>query len=215
MESTCPNCGADPGTGAFCQHCGTRLTDGGSENATAAAPVPPPTTAAQPPAKRRGLRSGCLIASAIVVAVVAGGGFLAWRFVSNEILPGIQETADQFTALSEAPPGPCFDLEVEDGFLTGWNEVSCDGPRQAEVSFGASFEEGPWPGDDYLTSTAANTCSTAFETYVGVTPEQSVYEADWLLPTEAQWAEGVRKGICLIVSDDGSAMTGTVKGSET
>jgi hypothetical protein len=221
VERQCPSCGSDPGTGSFCQHCGTPLTQANGADALEAPPAtspptsaPPQSAAPQSPPRRRGLRSGCLIAGAIVLALVAGGAFFVWRFVSNEILPGIQETADQFTALSEAPPGPCFDLEIEDGYLTGWDEVSCSGPRQVEVSFGASFEEGPWPGDEYLTSTAANTCLAAFETYVGVTPEQSAYEADWLLPTEAQWAEGVRKGICLVVADDGSALTGTVKGSE-
>jgi hypothetical protein len=29
------------------------------------------------------------------------------------------------------------------------------------------------------------------------------------------WAQGVRNGICLVVSDDGSVLTGTIKGSET
>lgn len=127
----------------------------------------------------------------------------------------MQETTGQLSSLNEAPPGPCYDIATEDGILTDWTEVSCDGPRQVEVSFAASFEEGPYPGDQYLTDTAADTCTTAFENYVGATPEQSAYDLDWLVPTEAMWADGVRNGICLVVADDGSALTGTVKGSET
>lgn len=236
MERTCPSCGAEPGAGSFCQHCGTRLagdeapaTDQPSAAApppeSEAAPAPAPATppsGEQIPAKRSGCRSGCLIIGVIALAAVGLGGFLGWQYVSEEILPrvqdalpGIQATADEFATLSETPAGPCYDIETEDDVLTGWTEVSCSGPRQVEVSFAATFEPGPWPGDDYLAETAADTCTSAFERYVGSTPDESDYGVEWLLPTEAMWADGSRQGICLVVSDDGSALTGTIKGSET
>ena len=147
--------------------------------------------------------------------LLAVAAYFGWRFVNDEILPGIEETADVFTPVSESPPGPCYDLEAENGVLIDFTEVSCSGTRQVEVSFAALFEEGPYPGDEYLADTAEDTCTTAFENYVGVSPEQSAYGVDWLLPTEDMWSSGVRKGICLVVADDGSALTGTVKGSET
>lgn len=222
MERKCVSCGADPGVGSFCQHCGTPQSGNeapeGSDRQSATpptAPTPPAPAVQQTPPKRKGFRTGCLIIGVVALVVIAAGVFFAWRFFNNEILPGIQETTDQFTSLNEAPPGPCYDLETEDGVLTAWTEVSCDGSRQAEVSFAALFEEGPYPGDQYLFDTAADTCLTAFENYVGVSPEQSAYDVDWLMPTEAMWADGVRKGICLVVADDGSLLTGTVKGSET
>lgn len=138
-----------------------------------------------------------------------------WGYITDEILPEVQETTDQFTLLSESPPGPCYDFELDGGFISGWDEVSCDGPRQAEVSFAAAFEDnGTYPGDGYLDDTATDTCRTAFENYVGLTPEDSTYDVDWLTPTEELWGDGVRNGICLVVSDDGSPLTGTVKGSE-
>lgn len=151
---------------------------------------------------------------AIGVAAVIVGGFFIWRFVSNEVLPELDETTDAFTAFSDAPPGPCFDVVAEGGVLIDWTEVSCDGPRQVEVTFAAAFEDGPFPGDAYLTESATTTCLNAFENYVGLTPEQSSYDYDWLLPTEDQWTNGLRNGICLVVADDGSTLTGTVKGSE-
>ena len=154
------------------------------------------------------------MAGVVVLGLVVVGAYLAWQFVSDEVLPGIEETTELFTPLSESPPGPCFDLETESGVVTGWNEVSCEGPRQVEVSFAALFEEGPFPGDDYLNDNGADTCLNAFETYVGISPDQSEYDVNWLVPTEDQWADGVRKGICLVVRDDGSPLTGTVKGSE-
>ena len=140
-------------------------------------------------------------------------GFLVWRWLDREVLPEIEETADAFVSLSEAPPGPCYDLDAEGGVLAGWTEVSCSGPRQAEVSFAASFEDGPYPGEQYLEEAATRTCTAAFERYVGLSPEQSQYDVRWLLPTEDLWVNGSRQGICLIVPDDSGLLTGTVKGS--
>ncbi|MGD2059592.1 MAG: septum formation family protein [Acidimicrobiia bacterium] len=222
MERKCPSCGADPGTGAFCQNCGNRLAeDGGAVAGDAsppATPTPPPTPPQVPqqgPTTRRGCRTGCLTVGIIGVVLLAAGAFFGWRFISDEVLPGIEESTDAFTSVSESPPGPCFDLETDNGILTDWTEVSCDGPRHVEVSFAANFEDGPFPGDDYLVETASETCTTAFGNYVGVSPDESAYGVDWLLPSEEMWAQGVRNGICLVVSDDGSVLTGTIKGSET
>jgi len=239
MERTCEACGADPGAGAFCQNCGTKLAAGEPptpsgaplEPAPDVAPSPsPPSPAASPspaapppqpmvpqvPAKKRsGFLVGCLIVGGLGLAVLAVGAFFGWRFVSEEVLPEIEETTDAFTALSEAPPGPCYDLDLENGVLAGWTEVSCTGPRQVEVSFAADFEEGPFPGDSYLGDRAEDTCQEAFTSYVGIPPEASIYGADWLVPTEQTWADEARQGICLVTADDGSILTGVVKDSDT
>jgi Septum formation len=237
VERTCISCGRDPGTGSFCQHCGTRQPESVPEQpaATPQPPAPPPQqpepavpaptqspTAVTPPnivqgaqPKRSGCRTGCLVLAGIAFVLVVVGGYLGWRFFNDEVLPGVQETADQFNAASETPPGPCYDLETDGELLTGWTEVSCSGPRQVEVSFAALFDDGPFPGDEYMTNTAASTCLAAFERYVGTSPDASAYGVDWLLPTEEMWANGTRQGICLVVADDGSSLEGVVKGSET
>lgn len=169
----------------------------------------------QMPTRGSGCRPGCLIASALVLALVVIGGFLIWRFFNENVLPVIDEASAAFTSFNESPPGPCYDLETQGGLLTGWTEVSCGGPRQVEVAFAASFEEGPFPGDDYLEDQAKETCTSAFEVYVGIPHEDSIYTVDWLLPTEETWAGGNRQGICLIVSEDGEPLAGTIKRSET
>lgn len=225
MERKCVSCGADPGAGSFCQHCGARQPDAESAPAadqTPAAPPPEPSPppppppqqpAQQPSPKRRGLGLGCLIVAIVVLGVVGVGGYIAWNFVNDEVLPGLEDATEAFSPLSESPPGPCFDIEERSGVLTGFEEVSCDGPRQAEVSFAALFEDGPFPGDQHLVDSATATCLTAFENYVGISPEQSAYDVDWMVPNENLWTSGVRNGICLVVTDDGSVLNGTVKGS--
>jgi hypothetical protein len=147
------------------------------------------------------------------VALLAVGGFFAWRWVDTEFINPPVETFPDAFAFDELPPGPCWDLEVEDGLLMGWTEVSCDGPRDTEVSYAESFLDGSYPGDDFLDGEAADMCQAAFERYIGLTPTQSIYDMDWLRPTEDLWAGGSRQAICLVISDDGSPLTGTVKGS--
>jgi hypothetical protein len=156
---------------------------------------------------------GCLIVGVIVLGGLAAGAFLVWNFFNDEVLPGLEDATEVFSPLSESPPGPCYDIESESGVLTGWTEVTCEGPRQLEVSFAALFEDGAFPGDQHLVDSATKTCRTAFENYVGVSPQQSAYDVEWLVPTEELWASGVRNGICMVVADDGSPLTGTIKGS--
>lgn len=231
MERICPTCGRDPGAGSFCQHCGANLGGAADSPPTAqpppapapqaapspqaAAPTPPNIVVQQAPTKGRGFFGlGCLVSVFVLLALIVGGGFIGWRIFNDNVLPAIDEATAGLDAFSEAPPGPCYDLETEGGFLSGWTEVSCSGSRQVEVSFSAPFADELFPGDDYLATEAADTCAGAFETYVGIPAEQSQYNMNWLVPTEETWAEGNRDGICLIMSEDGSALTGTIKGSE-
>jgi hypothetical protein len=149
----------------------------------------------------------------IVVVVLLVGGFFAWRFFNEEIRPAVEDGTSVLTPFSETPPGPCVNVESENGVLASWNEVSCDGPRHAEVTYSAAFNDGPFPGDEYLEGQASGTCRDAFEGYVGVAPEQSSYEFSWIVPTEETWAAGSRHGICVVVAGDGDVLTGVVKGS--
>jgi hypothetical protein len=240
VQRVCGSCGQDPGAGAFCQHCGTRLTGPGDmpsnqdESPSApppqpAVPAPPPQAvvpapppqapaASQVPARRKGRGAGCLIVVFVVLAAVTAGMFLAWRYIESEILPsiqGVQEVADQFENLTgvPGPPGPCYDLDVERGLVIGWVEVSCDGPRDVEAFFWADFRDEPYPGDVYIADAAAHTCGEAFALYIGATVERSQYAVDWIVPSEATWSRGDRETVCLVVSGAGSPLTGTVKGS--
>lgn len=239
MQRVCGSCGQDPGTGIFCQHCGTRLSDRGDTptQPDESGPAPPLQPAATPPsavtppqlpvasqplpARRKGFRTGCLITVLVLLALVVGGGFVGWRFIETRVLPGImgtQEVFDQFEELEgmtvvPGPPGPCYDLEVAGGRVTAWTEVSCDGPRDVEAFFWADFREDVFPGDEYLAVAAADTCGEAFAVYVGTTVDQSRYAVDWLVPSESTWANGDRQAVCLVVSGVDSPLTGSVKGS--
>ena len=100
-------------------------------------PAPTGEPAATPPivpagTQRSGCRTGCLVTAIVVVAIVAVGGFFAWRWIDVEFINPPTTFPSDFFAFEELPPGPCYDLDTEGGFLTGWTEVSCDGPRPRE-----------------------------------------------------------------------------------
>lgn len=173
----------------------------------------PPVVASQPVKKRSGCLTGGLIVGGLVLLGIVVGGFFVWRWVSKEILPEVDQATESLTAFSETPPGPCIDVEGEDGVLTSWTEADCSGPRMAEITYSAAFNDGPFPGDEYLADNAASTCRDAFEGYVGVPPEQSEFEYSWIVPTAETWAAGSRHGICLAITGDGSDITGELKGS--
>jgi hypothetical protein len=164
-----------------------------------------------------------LIALLAVLGLVAVGGLFAWRYIESELLPtvqgmqGMEELVGQFETIDlvPGPPGPCFDLEVDGGFVTGWDEVECDGPRDVEAFFSAEFRDEAFPGDSYLAGAAAHTCGEAFVVYVGTTVDASQHALDWLVPSAQTWADGDREAVCLVVSEDGAPLTGMVKGSAT
>ena len=164
--------------------------------------------------KRSGWLTGCLVVVVVVVVLVVVGGFFALRFFNNEVRPEIEQATEELIPFSETPPGPCLDLEADNGLLVGWTEASCDGPRSVEVTYSAVFNEGPFPGDQYLADEAADTCRDAFEGYVGIPPGQSQYDFSWIVPTEETWATGSRHGICLVIPGEGEILTGVIKGSE-
>lgn len=162
-----------------------------------------------------------LIVVVVVLGLVAVGGLFAWRFIETEILPtvqgfqGMEEMVGQFETIDlvPGPPGPCFDMQVDGGLVTGWDEVPCSGPRDVESFFFAEFRDEAFPGDDYLADAAAHTCGEAFIVYVGTTVDASQHGLNWLVPSAQTWADGDRTAMCLIVAGDGEPITGIVKGS--
>ena len=226
MERVCGSCGRDAGTGAFCPHCGAQVDVVAAPSSPEPTPSSPEAVSTDPPrapAKRRGCGTVFLIAVVVVIGLVAVGGLLAWRYVDNEVLANLQgfeameDMVGQFETLDlvPGPPGPCFDLEVDGGLVTGFDEVDCDGPRDVEAFFSAQFRDESFPGDGYLADAAEHTCGEAFIVYVGATVEASRYSLDWLVPSAQTWADGDREAVCLVVSADGSPLTGTIKGSAT
>ena len=91
--------------------------------------------------------------------------------------------------------------------------VDCSAPHQYEVYSNYQITQSTFPDESTMKSEQYAACHDTFETYVGVPYDQSQYDVGTLTPTENSWAQGDRTITCTITTDDGSRITGSLKGA--
>lgn len=179
--------------------------------------VTPETSASPspPPAKKSRRGWGCLIAVIIVLAMIGVVVWFVWQFIDNtrHRVEGFLDDTGVGEFFDTDTTGPCYDLTIDGDAVAAWTTVSCAGSRDAEVYHRWSFPNGSYPSDRVLSDAAWNTCYLEFEAYVGGPQPATPYGFNWLVPSERSWAGGDRVGLCLVVTGDGSRLTGQVKDS--
>ena len=94
--------------------------------------------------------------------------------------------------------------------------VPCTGPHQFEVyyAFNLPNGDGDYPGDQSVAEQAEQGCYAAFQPFVGQTYEDSIYGFNTLTPTRGSW-DGLddREVLCMIGNYDGTAKTGSARGT--
>ncbi len=200
------------------------ITPDASESA---APVGPNGTGWQPPdaggVDRTALvvvAGGCLLLVALVTAAMIAGLIVAGPQIAQQLRTIGERYASPApsgtVSVYDLGPGDCFDepstaAETVDRLLAR----GCAEPHGAEVVSIEQVPGGPfaaYPGNSVVNRTADGVCTTAFKTYVGVTPERSDFDVTYYTVTEAGWADGDRSFDCIAVSDDGSTTSGSVRG---
>lgn len=112
--------------------------------------------------------------------------------------------------------GDCFDEPAAsaDGTVVDLIERDCAEAHAAELIAIVQVPDGAaWPGDDAVSASAEAQCGPAFVSYVGTTPEASVYDVAWYSVTEEGWQGGDRAIDCLALADDDSPTTGSARGA--
>ncbi len=88
--------------------------------------------------------------------------------------------------------GACLD-DIPSGFISPSNLVDCAQPHTYEV-FGSFFlDDGAFPGDDAIESSAYEGCDAAYPDYVGVTWDQSALAYSFVSPSEETWARAIER----------------------
>ena len=122
-----------------------------------------------------------------------------------------------YQSIEDVEIGQCFMAirDVDDESVLAASIVDCAQPHDSEL-FALELLEGapdaPYPGDRALDDLAIELCDAAFEAYVGVDYQDSVYEYSYFTPSEATWSIGDREVICVIEHAD-EPNEGSVRGS--
>jgi Septum formation len=109
--------------------------------------------------------------------------------------------------------GDC--LNIPDGDLVQSVEgVPCSQEHDAEAYYTFDLADGSYPGPDWVSESAFNGCLGAFHPFVGLAYEYSELDIYWLEPTEESWTQiDDREITCMVVTLDGSKLTGSMRGA--
>lgn len=151
----------------------------------------------------------CLITTALVAGCGGGGG------VERDGGGAIVTAADIGPADLRA--GDCFDQGADQTVATV-NARPCGEPHTNEVFVVLTYAPpsgaagDAFPGLDALNAFADAACGQAFTAYVGRPADQSALNYATLVPSEEGWKQGDRYVTCSAFTDDGSPLTGSVRG---
>ncbi len=123
----------------------------------------------------------------------------------------------EYQAPEDLVVGDCYDpIEDEESeVLLAAAIRACDDPHLHEVFGLVDLPDpagAPFPIERDIEDASIELCDPAFETYVGVSIDDSSYSYLYYTPTEGTWADGDRVVMC-VVDDRGDFISGTVKGT--
>ena len=151
---------------------------------------------------RSGLSAPIRAIAMIGVTAIAGGLFFG--------------AALAIAPIPELKTGTCHNnvLDGETVTVQSSRGVSCSVAHETEV-IGTLVHpgNGPFPGVPTLVTFGQTPCLDAFLSYVGVDFGTSSLDMIVVVPSEIGWAKGDRTIACLVVTTDGSRISGSVKGT--
>ncbi|MEX0151956.1 septum formation family protein [Microbacterium sp. LMI1-1-1.1] len=91
--------------------------------------------------------------------------------------------------------------------------VPCSGAHDDEVYSAYLMDDGEYPGADETTEQASAACETKFDTFIGLSYQESELDFWPMTPTPQSWAEGDREVLC-IAFDPVGKVTGTLASAQ-
>lgn len=84
--------------------------------------------------------------------------------------------------------------------------VSCDEPHQSEVYAEILIDEPSFPGVDAVVDFASESCTQAFESFIGLPYIESELSFHFYYPTANSWAVGDRSVFCVAYDPEGDSV---------
>jgi hypothetical protein len=141
---------------------------------------------------------------ALMTAAACSGGD-----ASTEPVP-TTATVPSGTPINDLEPGACL-VEVPDASSGRAATVDCERTHRAEVYAVLEVDDGSFPGAGALSDEAGVRCTGRYGAYAGepVDPTTDLAFAE-IVPTEASWADGDRRVVCLALPPAGARAEGTI-----
>ena len=155
-------------------------------------------------------RLGAVVAATLTTATILLAGCTALG--GGRADPSPTPTGVPEVDVLELSVGDCLDTHGKPGITATVPVVDCDLEHDSEAYATILLDDGPYPGDDTVRSTAEQSCSAEFVAFAGIAYEESALDYAYYFPTLGSWAEGDRRILCLILDPD-ARVTGTLEGA--
>jgi hypothetical protein len=103
--------------------------------------------------------------------------------------------------------GMCIDgVGDAEGRVDAFDVVDCGDPHDGEVFSIFDIDGGDdaeFPGPESVEDAAATGCEERFDRYVGISYQESRFQATFVAPTEATWGDGDREVVCFAYVPEG------------
>jgi hypothetical protein len=133
--------------------------------------------------------------------------------------PERDETTNEITEAGDADVftmavGDCLpDQSAALGEVADVPVVPCEQPHASEVFYSHIIDGEVMPDPPAMEAIVTEQCTGGnFESFVGLSYDQSVLEVSWLEPTIESWGSGDREILC-IVNDPAGGVTGSLAGA--
>lgn len=149
-----------------------------------------------------------------VLALVGGLALSGCSLLADN--PVRDDETGEITEASEADVttikvGDCLDAAALGTVVESVPTKPCSEAHDAEVFAAKDLADGDYPAD--IATQADEFCLAEFETYVGLSYDESELNLSSLYPEAQGWAMGDHEVVCLAILDAGG-LTETVKGSK-
>lgn len=110
--------------------------------------------------------------------------------------------------------GDCFDIPSSLPAGEALRYSSCEVLHQYEAYAQFTAAEGEFPGTDAIDAFANESCEPAFREFVGEAWQQSTYDFQFIVPSEATWDElQDRSVLCMVTQLNELPWTGSAEGT--
>lgn len=152
------------------------------------------------------------IITATALLVTAGAALAGCSTIKDVIdvaQPIVDAVGDESTWIEV---GDCFN-EATDDVVSDIPTVPCTEPHDYEVYASFDIDLAKYPGDDEVSRLADEGCYAPFETYIGISFDNSALDYSYYVPTQDGWNDYDDREVSCIAFDPAGQLTGSVAGA--